>query len=60
MAADLLLTDADTVATAELLFTKVGGYSICITATKTNSNDKFTIKENFIIRDCEDLGLKFS
>lgn len=50
----------DTIATAELTFDKLGGYSVCITATKTNSTDKVTVRQNFIIRECQQTGLVFT
>lgn len=49
-------TFADTTATAQLSFNQVGGYTICITATKTNSTDVFTVQKNFIVRDCNQQG----
>lgn len=42
----------ESTATAQLTFNKIGGYTLCITATKTNSTDKLTVQKNFIIRDC--------
>lgn len=49
----------DNTATAQLTFNKIGGYTACVTATKTNSTDKLTIQKNFIIRDCDNRGLAF-
>ena len=43
----------DNVASAELTFVEIGGYNVCITATKTDSTDVFTVNKNFIIEDCE-------
>ncbi len=45
-----------TIASAELTFVRSGGYTLCITATKTNSTDKFTVRKNFIIRECDQQG----
>ena len=61
-AAGILIADDvfdDNTATAQLTFNKVGGYTVCITATKTNSTDKLTVQKNFIIRDCQRTGLSF-
>lgn len=38
---------------AQLTFTNLGGFTLCITVTKTNSTDKFSVQKNFIVRDCE-------
>jgi len=42
-----------TTTTAQLTFTNLGGFTVCITATKTNSTDVFTAQKNFIVRDCQ-------
>lgn len=47
------------VATAQLTFKQIGGYTLCITATKTGSTDKLTVRKNFIIRQCGNNGLSF-
>lgn len=44
-------SDDGTVASAELTFNKPGGFVVVITATKTNSTDKFTVTKNVIISD---------
>lgn len=46
-------TFTETTATATLTFNQVGGYTVCITATKSNSTDVFTVQKNFIIQDCK-------
>lgn len=51
---------SDTTATAELAFNQVGGYAICVTATKTNSTDVYSVNKNFIISDCLPNGLRFN
>jgi len=43
----------ETTASAQLTFTRIGGYTVCITATKTNSTDVLTANKNFIINNCE-------
>jgi len=50
----------DSSASAQLTFEKVGGYTVCITATKTNSTDRLTVQKNFIINECQSSGLVFS
>ena len=45
-------TFTETEATAELTFNETGGYTVCISATKTNSTDLFTVQKNFVIKDC--------
>ena len=52
-------TFTETEASAELTFNRAGGYTVCITATKTNSTDKFTVRKNFVITACQDQGLTF-
>lgn len=47
----------DTIARAELTFNQVGGYFVTITATKTGSTDRITVKVNFVISDPENVGL---
>lgn len=49
----------DTTATAELTFSSVGGFTVCITATKTNSTDVFTETKNFIVSDCANQSSSF-
>lgn len=49
----------DTTATAELTFNQIGGYTLCMTATRTGSTDKITKSKNFIVNDCQQSGLKF-
>ena len=51
-------TFTDTVATAELTFSQIGGYFVTISATKTNSTDRLTVKKNFIINDPDETGLR--
>lgn len=53
-------TFTDTTASADLTFQKAGGYTACITATKTNSNERLTKRKNFVITDCQDQGLTFN
>ena len=50
----------DSVASAQLTFDKTGGFTVCITVTKTNSTDKLTVRKNFIIEDCQPSGLRFN
>ena len=42
----------ETTATAQLAFNRVGQYTVCLTATKTNSTDKKIIERKFIVREC--------
>ena len=53
-------TFTDTEASADLTFNEAGGYTVCITATKTNSNEKLTRRKNFVISTCQDQGLTFN
>jgi hypothetical protein len=53
-------TIGDSTASAELTFDQVGGYTVCITATKTNSTDVYTVNKNFIISDCSPTGMRFN
>jgi len=53
-------TFTDNVATAELTFEKAGGYFVMITATKTNSTDLLTVKQNFVIDNPLSAGLNFN
>lgn len=53
-------TFTETVASAELTFNMAGGYTVCITATKTDSTDKFTLRKNFVVRECQIQGLTFN
>jgi len=41
----------DDTASAELTFIRSGGYTVNITATKTNSTDRYTVTQNFVVRD---------
>lgn len=50
----------DDTATAQLTFAQIGGYTICITATKTNSTDVYSVNKNFIISDCLPNGLRLN
>ena len=50
----------DTTTTAELKFNQIGGYTVCITLTKTNSSDVFTINKNFIIHECNTNGIRYN
>jgi hypothetical protein len=52
-------TISDRTATAELTFNQIGGYTLCMTATRTGSSDKKTQSKNFIVNDCQQTGLKF-
>ncbi|MEH6451176.1 MAG: packaged DNA stabilization gp4 family protein [Oleispira sp.] len=45
-------TFTETEAAAELTFNETGGYTVCISATKTNSTALFTVQKNFVIKDC--------
>lgn len=47
----------DTIATAELTFNQIGGYFVTITATKTGSTDRLTVRKNFVIGDAENVDL---
>lgn len=49
----------DNTTTAELEFIEVGGYTLCITVTKTNSTDKFTVRQNFIVSECQNRGIGY-
>lgn len=42
----------DATASAQLTFSKLGGFTLCITATRAGSTDVFTVQKNFIVRDC--------
>ncbi len=53
-------TFTDTEANADLAFNVQGGYTVCITATKTNSNERLTRRKNFVITACQDQGLTFN
>ena len=53
-------TFTDVEASADLTFILAGGYTVCIKATKTNSNEVLTQRKNFVIRHCEDQGLTFN
>ena len=46
-------TFTETEASAELTFNEVGGFTVCITATKTNSTDLFTVQKNFVVSECQ-------
>jgi len=46
------VVNAETTSTAQLTFSTIGGFTLCITATKTNSTDVFTVQKNFIVKDC--------
>ncbi len=50
------INDENNIATAELTFVKAGGYTIEITATKTDSTDKLTRIQNFVIEDPSPIG----
>ena len=52
-------TFTDTVASAELTFPTIGGYSVQITATRNNSTDVKIINKNFIIDEARPTGLRF-
>ncbi|CAM0101467.1 hypothetical protein PODOV084v1_p0003 [Vibrio phage 340E47.2] len=47
------------IATAEVTFQELGGFTLCITATKTGSTDRFTVRQNFVITECRDRGVGF-
>lgn len=53
-------TFTDTVASAQLSFQQTGGYTVCITVTKTNSTDVYSINKNFVIHECLPTALRFS
>lgn len=40
------------VASAQLSFNRAGQYTVCLTATKTNSTDKKVVERKFIVREC--------
>jgi hypothetical protein len=50
-------TFTNEIATAELTFNQVGGYFVTITATKTNSTDRITFKQNFVISDPDNVNI---
>jgi len=48
-----------TTTSAQLTFSKVGGYAISITATKSGSTDRMTVTKNFIIQGIPQVGMSF-
>lgn len=46
----------DTTTSADITFNQIGGYTLCITVTKTNSNEVFIVEQNFIIQECQNNG----
>lgn len=50
----------ETTTSADITFNEVGGYTLCITVTKTDSNEVFIVNQNFVVQECDDQGLAFN